>query len=79
MYKEVKYKFCKASQMVDQLPGMWFYIVFENHEHDCFRTKRKEITLSIQHQVTQTNIPPKEIVSYEKETQTATELADKEG
>ncbi|XP_067928182.1 cytoplasmic dynein 1 intermediate chain 2-like isoform X2 [Watersipora subatra] len=42
-------------------------------------SKRKDITLSIAHQVTQTSIPPKEVVSYDKETQTATELADKEG
>ncbi|XP_067928184.1 cytoplasmic dynein 1 intermediate chain 2-like isoform X4 [Watersipora subatra] len=41
-------------------------------------SKRKDITLSIAHQVTQTSIPPKEVVSYDKETQTATELADKE-
>ena len=43
------------------------------------RTQRKQISLSIAHQVTQTSIPPKELVCYEKETQTATELADKEG
>jgi len=44
-----------------------------------FRTKHKPVNLSIAHQVTQTNIPPKELVIYDKETQTATELADKEG
>jgi len=45
----------------------------------CCRTKRKEISLTIAHQVTQTSIPPRELVCYEKETQTSTELADKEG
>ncbi|KAF6033005.1 DYNC1I1 [Bugula neritina] len=45
---------------------------------DKITTKRKEISLTIAHQVTQTSIPPRELVCYEKETQTSTELADKE-
>lgn len=45
----------------------------------CFSVKKKDVSLSVVHQVTQTSIPPRELVTYEKETQTATELADKEG